>query len=159
MSVEFQDLLDLLHAEAIANTLSPTEASVYRTVCRSYSKKFNTPLHVVFELDPEIVILNVYEEKLDAMDTEDGLEDLIDTIRGIQDPAYEEQKVKEQDEFDKRAEEEEAARVKAGRPIHSALKNMVSLKETVSENGKNSKEKLPIGGSLDLSHMSGENDK
>ena len=42
--IEFKDLTDYCQALAIANKLSPTEESVWRSICRSYSKKFNEPL-------------------------------------------------------------------------------------------------------------------
>jgi hypothetical protein len=148
--IEFKDLLEYCQAEAIANKFAPTEASVWRTICRTYSEKFHTPLIQVLEMDPEHVILNVYEAQSEDLDISDyqKLEHIMDTLQTINDPEYERVKAGEQAEFDRRAEEEEAERVKAGRPVYQGKKKNTFKKTTEPE------QKRPTGGMINLDYMS-----
>ena len=92
--IDFKDLLDTCQAEAIANKLSPTESSIWRSLARSYSKLFSTPLHLVLNMDSEHVILNVYEYQLKDLDEDkiENLEHLMETIYTIEDPDYDAKK-------------------------------------------------------------------
>lgn len=148
--IEFKDLVEYCQAEAIASRMTPTEDSVYRAICREYSEMFHTPLPQVLELDPEHVILNVYEKQAESMDIEDyqKLERILDTLRSIEDPNYEATKNKEQEEFDRQAELEEEERIKAGRPVYQAKK------KTLPKNDETPEKKLPTGGSINLEYLS-----
>lgn len=152
-ALEFKDLLDFCQAEAIANKLSPTEASVYRAICRSYSKMFHTPLKKVIEMDAEHVILNVYEEQLEAVDEEkyEHLEKMLDTIYQIEDPNYERTKSEAFEDDIRMYEREEEERIRLGKPVHPSLAK--KDKKTVLENEKDPPENLPKGGSIDLSYL------
>lgn len=148
--VEFKNILEFCQAEAIANKMAPNEASIWRSICRTYSTLFHTPLAKVLELDPEHVILNVYEAQSENLDIEDyqKLEHIMDTLQTIKDPEYERAKAGEQAEFDRRAEEEEAKRIAAGRPVYQGKKKNTFQKTEAPE------EKKPTGGSIDLSYLS-----
>jgi len=148
--IEFKELLDFCQAEAIANKMAPTEASVWRALCRQYSEKFHTPLVQVLEMDPEHVILNVFEAQSEDMDVEDyqKLEHIMDTLQTINDPEYERAKAGEQAEFDRRAEEEEAKRIAAGKPVYQGKRKNTFGKTEAPE------EKKPTGGSINLDYLS-----
>jgi hypothetical protein len=148
--MEFKELLDFCQAEAIANKMSPTEASVWRGFCRTYSEKFHTPLAKVLEMDPEHVILNVFESQSENLDIEDyqKLEHIMDTLQTIKDPEYERAKAGEQAEFDRRAEEEEAKRIAAGKPVYQGKKKNTFQKTEASE------DKKPTGGMVNLDYLS-----
>jgi len=153
--IDFKEILEYCQAEAIASSVAPTEASVWRSICRSYSKKFSTPLAAVLKLDPEHVILNVYEDQASELDLEDyqKLEHMMDTLMGIEDPNYEATKAAEQEEFDRLAEEEEEERIKSGRAVHPSLQRDLN-KKTLLEKGEEPLPEKPTGGSVDLSYMS-----
>jgi hypothetical protein len=148
--IEFKELLEFCQAEAIANKMSPTEASVWRSYCRIYSEKFHTPLAKVLEMDPEHVILNVFEAQTENLDIEDyqKLEHIMDTLQTIKDPEYERAKAGEQAEFDRRAEEEEAKRIAAGRPVYQGKKKNTFQKTDTPE------DKKPTGGMVNLDYLS-----
>ena len=143
--VDYQYLLDYCQIEALANAVRPTESSSFRAICRSYSKLFPTPLHLVLNLDPEFVILNVYEHQAESLDLKNyqRLEDLLDRLSSIDDPNHESKKKKEQEEFDRKAEAEEAERIKAGRPVHQPKKTLLKKEEKPEE-------KRPTQGSINL---------
>lgn len=147
--IEFKDLLEYCQALAIANKMNPTEDSTWRSLCRDYSEAFHTPLYLVLEMDPEHVILNVYEKQAEGMDIEDynKLEHILDTLRTIEDPNYEAVKNKEQEEFDRKAEEEEEQRVKENRPVYVPKKKSLFGKASPPE------KKLPTGGSINLDYL------
>lgn len=148
--MDFKEILEYCQAEAIANKLAPTEASVWRALCRTYSGLFHTPLHLVLEMDVEHVILNVYESQSENLDTEDyqKLEHIMDTLQTIKDPEYERAKMGEQAEFDRRAEEEEAKRIAAGRPVYQGKKKNTFQKTDAPE------DKKPTGGMVNLDYLS-----
>lgn len=157
--IDFKDLLEYCQAEAIASRVSPTEDSVWRNLCRQYSKKFHTPLSLVLEMDPEHVILNVYEDQAEEMELEDyqKLEHVLDIIKGIEDPNYEAAKAAEQDEFDRQAELEEEERIKSGKAVHPALQRKLNEKlaaDKAKAEGKEPEPEKPKQGFIDLSYLS-----
>ena len=121
--LNFRDLLDTCKAEAIANTLVTTEVSVWREMCRTYSKTFHTPLHLVLNMAPEEVALAVFEEQLNDFDDEKHLETILDQIYTLEDPEYEDEKESQVDEFIEQARKDEEERLRLGKPIHRAMKN------------------------------------
>jgi len=153
--LEFKDLLEYCQAIAVSGKLEPTEESVWRSICRSYSKNFSTPLHEVMALDPMFVIMTHYENQLDEIDGEERLEDLLDTIYSLSDPDHEDWKRRDLENFIEQAEAEENERIKAGRPIHRDLKNETSLK-SLPEKQPEIPKNQPTGGYLDLSYLEKE---
>lgn len=153
--IEFKDLLDYCQAEAIANKLSPTEASVYRAICRSYSKMFHTPLIEVLAMDAEHVILEVYEEQLDAVDDDkyENLEKMMDTILGIEDPEYERIKNDRLEEDIAKYEAEEEERIRLNKPIHPSLGKPGPL------DAPTALPEAPKSGKVDLSHLDDEDNR
>jgi hypothetical protein len=120
--MDFDEVLDAVSAEAMAAQLEPDSAATWRRFCRTFSKKFNTPLMDVMKLSPEEVALHVFEDNLDERDGEDNLiEHLLDLIYTMSDPEYAQSRQEELEEFIKNAREEEDSRVKEGRAIHPSL--------------------------------------
>lgn len=115
---DLNELIQTLKAEAIANKISPNEAAYWRWVCRQYSTNFFTPLKEVLEMDPEHVILNVFEQQLEDLDPEEHIEELMRKIYAIEDPNYEADQEKDLQDFIAMAEEEEEERLSKGRPVH-----------------------------------------
>lgn len=137
-SVSFKDLFDLCQVEAIASKLAPDELSIYRYYCRQYSKLFHTPLHVVQTMDPILVITEVIEDRLDPKDEFENVEQWLDVVYAAEDPAYESQRKQEEESYLAEAEEEEAERVRIGKPIHPSLKGETTLvpeKPTIPKSG------------------------
>lgn len=65
-----------IHDVAVADTVDPDTEYHYRSICRTYSERFNTPLHVVYTLPPHFVLQNYYEDIMSNMD-EDQFEQLL----------------------------------------------------------------------------------
>lgn len=152
MRLEFKDLLDYCQAEAIANKLRPTEDSVYRAICRSYSKMFHTPLIEVLSMNPEHVILEVYEEQLEDVDTDkfENLERIMDTLMSIEDPDYERVRNEKLDEDIAKYEAEEEERIRLGKPVHPSLAKPGPLDAPPPA------PETPKSGSVDLSYLERE---
>jgi hypothetical protein len=155
--IEYSEILSWAHAQAILNTLESSEVAVHRQICREYSKKFHTPLHLVLQMDPHDVILAYYEDLLENFDKDEPkhMEYILDTIYTLEDPNYSTEKGNELQEFIDKAEQEEEERVAAGRPIHKAMKKQVTLKHD-SEKPDPALPKRPTGGSINLSYLSKE---
>lgn len=115
--VTFADLIETFKASAICTALVPTEDSLYRNFCRRYSIAFHTPLHLVQKLEPEFVILNVFEHEMDSMNVDENLEDLLEMIYQIEDPSYDSKAEEDLSEFAALAQIEEDERIKHGRKI------------------------------------------
>jgi hypothetical protein len=145
--LHISEIIECCQVEAIANKLDPTNAVRWQRFCRDYSKVFNTPYHQVLQMDPEFVILAVYEEQLDNVDVEEKMEELMDRVLSIEDPDYE--KTKEQDilEFMRMSEEEEEERIKAGKPVFQKKKKSIPKKE------EKLPENLPTSGGINLSYL------
>jgi hypothetical protein len=152
--MDFKDLLEYSQAEAIASFLSADEVSVWRSICRSYSKKFSTPLHLCLDgtIPPEDILLAEYEDQLEKFKIEDNLEVLLDKIYMLIDPDYEREKKVELESFIKRAEKEEEERIRKGKPIHKAMKGEPTLSTMEDE----VKEQKPSQGYIDLSYLEKE---
>jgi hypothetical protein len=155
--VDFKDLLDYCKAEAISNTLLNTEISVWRSLCRDYSERFSTPLHMCLngEIPAEDILLAVFEDQLKKFDPETDLDAMMEQIYRIEDPDFDEKLGEELKEFMAKVAEEEAERIRLGKPIHKALKQEVEL-------GKNTSEKKPpeppkkSGGHINLAYLQRE---
>lgn len=154
---QLQLLIDTMRAEAIAFKLAPDAASTWRSLCRTYSKTFHTPLHVVENLPPQDVILAIFESQLDDVDVEEHIEKLMQHIYRIEDPAYDEAMENELQDFIKQAEEEEEARIAMKRPVHPDIEpnplDVTASEKTVLEKEVPLPENLPKQGYLDLSYL------
>jgi hypothetical protein len=157
--MQFRDLLDQAKITAIQNALSPTETSVWSQLCRTYSKTFHTPLHLVETLDPEIVLQAVFENQLESFDPEKDLQSLYDQLRHIEDPDWEETEEEDLQDFIKKTEKAEAKRVKEGRAIKGTekslpkmptLDNKPTLKDFKDESDYVPKPGQPTGGKLNM---------
>jgi hypothetical protein len=105
------DLLTYCRIHAISTCFNPTEESIYRDACRSYSKTFHTPLEDVFKLDPEVVFLANYEEQLSDIDLEENVESLLEQIYAIEDPDYFKSKEDDLQQFIQKVQQEEYEKV------------------------------------------------
>lgn len=145
--ISFQELVDSCQAQAISNKLNPTELSIWRKLCRYYSKKFHTSLNLVENLDPEHIILNVYEDMLEPVNHKDikNLDKLLESIYLIEDPEYLEKKKDAFEQYVEQAEMEEKER----------QKNKKS-KKSLSENEESKDENIPTQGFVDLSYLQNE---
>ena len=143
--MSLQDVIDSIRAGAISDLLMPTEEYVWRRFCRAYSKTFHTPLHQVLEMEPAEVILAIEEERYEGIDITDKAEELLEIIYSIEDPNYEFLKKKELEEIDKKIMEDEAERIRLGKPIHPAMK---STENSIFKNEKSEGQKIytPLGG-------------
>lgn len=151
--MELRELLEYCKAEAIANTVSATEVSVWRTLCREYSKKFSTPLHLCLDgtIDPEAIVLAEFEDQLSNFKEEDHLDSILDQIYTLEDPDYESAKSEELYNFVEKAEKEEAERLRLGKPIHKALAQDPQIKEVEPQHVVRKK-----SGSINLSYLARE---
>ena len=155
--MDFKDLLDYCKAEAISNTLLNTEISVWRSICRNYSKKFSTPLYMCLDgtIPAEEILLAEFEDQLENFDEEKDLDAMMEQIYRLEDPDYDEKLSEELKEFMLKVAEEEAERIRLGNPIHKALAKETQL-------GKNTPEKAPTeppkktGGHINLAYLQRE---
>jgi hypothetical protein len=155
--MSLKELTEYCQALAIADKLSPDEASVWRSVCREYSKKFSTPLHEVINLDPEFVFLHCYEDQLEDLDNLEHLEKMIEIVQGIEDPDYDQTKRDQFDRFIEMAELQEQERIKLGKPIHPGIRkaqaDQVALPDVDTGKALND---APKSGHLNLSYLEKE---
>ena len=149
--IELKDLVEYCISESISSRFYPTEESEYRRYCREYSKFFNTPLIEVYNLSPEHIILNVYEEYIKRYDLEKYKDytDLIEQLRRIEDPNYDAAQEKDLTDFIKKIEKAEKQRLEEGRTIPS----LGNPKPKVEE------KKLPEEGYLNLSYLENSQDE
>jgi hypothetical protein len=149
----FNEIINTYQALAISNTLNPTELSLYRSICRSYSSKFNTPLDKVLDMDVEMVLLNYYEDQLESMDLDkySNLEHLKDIILTIEDPEYQKNKNQEEDDYINKLEELEEERIKSGKSLSEWYKK--PSKKTLLEKEELIEEKKPTQGFINLEYL------
>jgi hypothetical protein len=130
--------------------------SIWRSLCRSYSKKFSTPLHLCLDgtIPAEDILLAEFEDQLDNFDADKDLDTILEQIYRIEDPDYEEKVEEEVREFMAQAAKEERDRVRLGKPIHRLLGKEPNL--------ENTSEKPPAidpkksGGHINLSYLERE---
>lgn len=156
--MELKDLFDACRMEAIVSKLEPTYESTWRKMCRSYSKKFSTPLQDVLKMDPEHVVLNYYEDDMEDVDVEDKIDKILDLIYSTEDPDYDAQKETDLKDFIAQVEADEEERIKNNVPLMKSLSNKKkdSTKKTVVEKINGSTLKSPLGGSVDFSRLQNE---
>lgn len=147
--MEITELLEYFRALSIAEKLDPSSEYLWRFVCRQYSKKFHTSLHLVLQMSPEHVLTHYYEDQLEGLDIEESLDEILDMIYRLEDPNYDAKQAKQQRDFDKQAEEEEKERLAGGVSVFEALKRSkkgMPLKDHVE----------PKKGFIDLSYLERE---
>lgn len=158
----FRELLDACRLEAINGILNPTQETIYRSMCRDYSERFHTPLHVVHTLDMEFVITELYSAQFDDRQSkedwvlEDDLGSLMEMVARIEDPEFEAHEKEEFDEFAEQALAEERERLKAKRPIHKALAKEM---EEPTLSPRVAKPEQPSQGFINLSHLDNEDNR
>lgn len=146
MPLNLTDLIDTFKAVAIANAFERDQLALYRFICRKYSEKFHTPLHVVEkDLSPEHVLLHYFESQIDEMNVEEHLEDLLEMVYQIEDPNYDSEVERELQDFAEMAEEEEKRRIAEGRKIWEKKKKIQPPQEPAVD--------LPTEGSINLSYL------
>lgn len=113
------DVIDCCRAEALAAKLYPTDESDYRWFCREYSKTFHVPLNLVFDLEPEHVILYVLEDGLDGKSVRrrEDADQIVTQLRRLEDPNYDATKEKEMSDYAADIEAWDAKRLAAGKPL------------------------------------------
>lgn len=87
--MNFYDLLETLYLKSVKTALDPDAEALWRAKCRAYSAKFNTPLHLVNDLDPEFVLTNLYELENTREHVTENLEEILDKLYKARDPDYE----------------------------------------------------------------------
>src|ERR1017187_307806 len=151
MYIHIGEIIELARVEAIAFKLRPTPASLWRNLCREYSKKFHTKLDEVLEMSPEFVISHVMEERFTDVNVDENLEELMEPIYMAEDPNYESNKEKDVQSWIGGIQAEENQRQKAGKPINmkkASYKNKAK-QEVVPEVPKD----LPKEGFVNFSYI------
>lgn len=161
--VQFDDLLKLCKAEAAENLLYPTEVTVFNSLCREFSKRFNTPLPQVLELDPEFVMRHVFEDdysKNTDLSKYEDLEWLNERVGEMLDPDFHKKKEVEIIDFMKQAVRDDQERVKLGKPIHPAMKEHVNPLDSPKKSSEMEKPKveLPAHGGVNFDYL-GKNEQ
>lgn len=151
--MSFKEVIEACKAIAIDKALTPDEETVYRSICRSYSKKFHVPLPEVFKMDPVEVVTTEFESQLDELDMEKNGDAILEQIYTLEDPEYQSKKEEEVKEFMADAEEKEEERLREGRPIHPELRK--EFEETKLPDSP-APEKKPKSGSLSFSQLKDE---
>jgi len=156
--IDFKEFLNTAKIQAIANLLHPDEIAVWRSMCRSYSETYSTPLHLCLDgtIDGEEILLAVYEKQLDNFKEERDLENILEQIYTIEDPTYEKKKEEEVLDFIAEAEREEAERIKAGKLAHHSMKEDPTKKPLLE---KPAPLELPKSGGINLAYLAKEEEE
>jgi hypothetical protein len=147
--IHLNDVVEFCKAQALAYKLYPSEEADWRWFCREYSKTFHTPLHQVLEMEPEHVILCVFEDMFDSKRLKDKkhFDQIVDELRRLEDPNYDATKANEMDDWVAGVEEWDDAREEVGLPI--PIKGVKSAQE----------KELPKEGGINLAYLSKEEEK
>ena len=134
------DLLELTQAKAILSKIRPNESSVWRGIMREYSKTFHVPLTEVPKLDPEEVLLNLYENQMDSLDLDEDKDfnRLMEKLYLLDDPEYDAQ----------RDRDEEAANL-----LILEEENQKIAEKALKKKSKEVKKELPLSGGLNLAYL------
>ncbi len=143
---DFNDLFLKIQVEAMASTIEPTVDSIYRKICRFYSKEFYTPLHQVFELPFRTVLLNLLEDRHQSQNLED--EKFINQIQKILDPNFEEEMEEDLKKWIERIEEEEMKKRQSTKVDTSNSSNPAVVSKTY--NIENDEQEDDLSGLYDI---------
>jgi hypothetical protein len=146
--LDFYSLFELAEIKAINAALQPSLESVWRMRCREYSTLFHTPLHVVmYELDPEMVLQALNEEKFPPRIVEEELEELAEILYKIKDPKYSRLSKEDLEEMVDAVLNREIARAekKKKAPTQQEITSEVKAAEV--------KSKIPKSGGMNFSNL------
>lgn len=148
--ISLDDIIDYCRAEAISGKFYPTEISNWRWFCREYSKTFHTPLYQVMDMDPEHVILSVFEDGYDArrLRKKEDVDAIIDDLRRLEDPNYDANQENRMADWAAGIEQWDKMRVSKGAPLPK--------KTDPKDPPKDPPKPLPKEGGINLSYMSKE---
>lgn len=148
--ISLDDIIDYCRAEAISGKFYPTEVSNWRWFCREYSKTFHTPLLEVMTMDPEHVILAVFEDGYDSrrLKNKEHVDTIIDDLRRLEDPNYDANRENEMKDWSAGIEQWDKNRVAKGATLPK--KNDPKAPPAVPT------KPLPKEGGINLSYMSKE---
>jgi hypothetical protein len=135
---------------ALADVMSenPPFDYFYRKVCRQYSEKFNTPLPQVYLLPFNEVLRDVTEARYEQiLQSEDGEEDMLEMAQRAINPNYEAEEEQENEDFAKKALDEENLR-KARQMAKEMGLNKAQPQPLKAEDKKGSPPQSPAGNSL-----------
>lgn len=90
--------------KALDSTLDPDDGYIYRKICRWYSTNFATPLHKVYKLPVQQILINYYEASLEKVKHNDVIDIAIEDFF----PQMLEQQEQDDEAFLKALEEEQA---------------------------------------------------
>jgi len=142
--MSFSSLLEYCKVAALKDLLAPTEETVWKSITRVYSERFHVPLPQVRQMNPEEVISEVFEVELEGTDPIDNIENILDQIYTIEDPAYKVQKEENMEVFIKKTEKKEQKRL-----LSDKEKELFNREKLRPKN-------KPTGGSVDFSHLKNE---
>ena len=142
--MSFRDIVDFCQLSALSAKLQPDEVDYWHYYCREYSKRFHEPLSKVKEMNPELVLSEVFADQLSDWDVEERFEDILDLVGSLSDPEYDMKKERAFREETRKMVEEDRQRIKEGRAVHSSLEKdkRVIVKEAPRE--------LPKSGGLNM---------
>lgn len=136
----FEELIEYCRIKAISEVLSPTLEGQFRAICRAYSQKFHTSLYLVLKMDPEHVLTEYFENRLEGVNLEENIHLLLEEIKTIEDPDYKPEDNDEGlDDFIATVEAKEAKRLK--------------LPEKTLSDKEKLKDKKKMGGKVDFSNL------
>jgi hypothetical protein len=152
--IYLREIVEFCKADALAYRLMPSEVSDYRYFCREYSKMFHTPLHIVFTLPPENVILAYFEEEFEKknLSIDDDFDSVVEEVRRIEDPEYDATQEKEFSEFVEGIELFEEGRLARGDGIPNPRKKKVNAPPEATLDDEPNPD-LPKQGSIDMSRF------
>ena len=140
-----QELLTYCRVKALEDCLNPNLESIWRSITRSYSQKFATPLAQVRAMDPEAVLSEVFEAQYEEIDVVEKIEGILEDLYKIENPNYEKARMVEMDSFMKNIEKREKKRLKKEKAKEEQRLNAY-------QPGPQSK----TGGSVDFSNLKTE---
>ena len=144
------DLIDSIKSPALANRLYQNEAAYWRKICRQYSKAFSVSLQEVYNMDPEKVCLDLFEDQLQELDLDENLNDIEDLLNSLKDPNYNIEKERKMREEMAKIVEEEERRLAAHEPIHPSLKGQKTHQNRVNSGTQKGNQELPKSGGINM---------
>lgn len=155
--ISLREIIDVCRVEAIVSRISVSEESEWRAFCRYYSENFHTALHIVLVMEPEFVIKHCFEHKLQNVDVLEKMTELMNEVYVIEDPEYEATTSPDLAEFIAKAEADEVARVKAGKPVHKNKNKKFDEASLIPETPKELPPNLPKEGFVNLGYFAKQN--
>ncbi len=144
--MDFYSILEFCQLKAIALALDPTAESIFRIKCRQYSREFHTPLHLVYELNPMIVLGALYEDQFSPSLVEESgeLEEVMDKLYTMQDPTYSRMSKQDLESMVDNVMNKELKRLSKDKP---------PTQEKISSEIKAAENKKPKSGGMDFGQL------